>query len=121
MATSTGTVDTTRGQQAIHYPYMYTYCLCTCTHFQEPSVDYLLYEQVYQSPEVQQHLPTQSFTFSSVDKEWRELLESAATNPSVMTVCLKDGTYTNAKSSIYILYMLSTYVTSSLQRCTIIL
>ena len=41
--------------------------------------------------EVQQHLPIQSFTFSSVDKDWRELIESATANPSVMTVCLKEG------------------------------
>ncbi|CAI8029236.1 Dynein heavy chain 9, axonemal, partial [Geodia barretti] len=47
--------------------------------------------EVYQSSEVQTHLPAQSFTFSSVDKDWRDLIQSATANPSVMTVCLKEG------------------------------
>ena len=63
---------------------------------------------MYQSVEVQQHLPSQSFTFSSVDRDWRELVESATVNPSVMTVCLKEGCM--MQTSMCCPYILSVYV-----------
>ena len=47
--------------------------------------------QVYGSNEVQQHLPTHVYTFSNVDREWRELMKTTAKNPAVINVCLKEG------------------------------
>ena len=47
--------------------------------------------QVYGSSEVQQHLPTHAYTFSNVDKEWRELMKQTSKNPAVINVCLKEG------------------------------
>ena len=71
-----------------------TFTNYSCYYFYSRCMFYVNLVQVYQRAEVQQHLPAQSFTFSSVDKEWRELVESATANPSVMAVCLKEGTYT---------------------------
>jgi hypothetical protein len=50
-----------------------------------------VYVQVYGSSEVQQHLPSHVYTFSNVDREWRELMKTTAKNPAVINVCLKEG------------------------------
>ena len=50
-----------------------------------------MFMQVYGSSEVQQHLPTHVYTFSNVDREWRELMKTTAKNPAVINVCLKEG------------------------------
>ena len=50
-----------------------------------------MYVQVYGSSEVQQHLPTHVYTFSNVDREWRELMKTIAKNPAVINICLKEG------------------------------
>ena len=50
-----------------------------------------MHVQVYDSSEVQQHLPTHVYTFSNVDREWRELMKTTAKNPAVINVCLKEG------------------------------
>ena len=47
--------------------------------------------QVYGSSEVQQHLPTHVYTFSNVDREWRDLMKTTVKNPAVINVCLKEG------------------------------
>jgi hypothetical protein len=50
-----------------------------------------VYVQVYGSSEVQQHLPSHVYTFSNVDREWRDLMKTTAKNPAVINVCLKEG------------------------------
>lgn len=51
----------------------------------------LLLMQVYCSSEVTQHLPSEAYTFTTVDCEWRELMGTVARNTAVIAVCLKDG------------------------------
>ena len=48
-------------------------------------------EEFYSSSEVAQHLPTPHFVFSTVDKEWKELMAATARNPSLLSTCLKEG------------------------------
>ena len=46
---------------------------------------------MYSSVDVQQHLAQEAFTFSNVDREFRELMAQAKKNPAVLSICLKDG------------------------------
>ena len=62
-----------------------------CTTFCVRMCVYNVYMQVYGSSEVQQQLPTHVYTFSNVDREWRELMKTTAKNPAVINVCLKEG------------------------------
>lgn len=69
-----------------HHP---KFCEIECfTTFIETS---LINVQVYGSSEVQQHLPNHVYTFSNVDREWRELMKATSKNPAVINVCLKEG------------------------------
>lgn len=47
--------------------------------------------KVYSSSDVQQHLAAQAFTFSSADREFRELMALTKMNPAVLSICLKEG------------------------------
>ena len=70
--------------------------------------------QVYGSSEVQQHLPTHVYTFSNVDREWRDLMKTTAKNPAVINVCLKEGKMMHTTLKYYIHFLIIVNMKDSL-------
>lgn len=48
-------------------------------------------EEVMTSGEAVQHLPTPHFNFTTMDKEWRELMKTTSKSPNVLSICLQEG------------------------------
>lgn len=48
-------------------------------------------EEVMNSGEAAQHLPTPHFNFTTIDKEWRELMKTTSKSPNVLSTCLQEG------------------------------
>ena len=48
-------------------------------------------EEVMTSGEAVQHLPTSHFNFTTIDKEWRELMKTTSKSPNVLSICLQEG------------------------------
>ena len=48
-------------------------------------------EEVLTSTEAAQHLPSTHFNFSTINKEWKQLLKSTAKSPNVIQCCLQEG------------------------------
>jgi dynein heavy chain len=47
-------------------------------------------EEVLSSAESAQHLPTVHYNFSTVDKEWKQLLKNTVKSPNVISTCLQE-------------------------------
>lgn len=61
-------------------------------------------EEVLTSGEAAQHLSTAHFNFTTVDKDWKQLLSNTSKGPNVISTCLQEGSLilTHSRDLLYI-------------------